>query len=510
LKSVKEFQVLVSADGLLSATGQLAHNLDPSAQPYASSDLTAIRAYTEARFDADFASARSQLEQAVARDPGYGPAWVALAQRSAAAGDVAAARQVVEKALAAKVGETDRVRLQALDAGFRGDESGREQAFAKLSQMDPGDVNLMLNVAGAAYRDRRFPDAVAAYQKAAAAAPDQVGTWNLLAYAQAYAGDFEGAKASLEKYRQLAPSDPNQLDSLGDIHYLFGRFADAEKYYLEAAGRSSAFLGGGPLHKAAEARWIAGDQAKADELERRYLDARQKASDPLVGYRDAQWKYLTGRQTDGVAALDAAARSMSGDAAALARAELAAWRLDGGNRVAARQDAAKSLSLTTSPQIRLLALMTQAGAIDGGRPQIEEFARGAVPGATAQAARDQVVGWSLLFHGLFADAEPLVAAMERQAGPDAMGRAAMLRAWTLVRAGRVKDAAAFTDRYPLPPASGEGPLSVLVTPRWFFVRPMVLREQGQTSEASALIERYRKYANYSVIAREDLAQWDAR
>ena len=504
LRSIRTFLVTGPPDGVLSSAGQLARGLDPSARPYPSQNLAAIRAFTLARADPGSSSARSLLEQAVAADPGYGPAWVALAGRLVESGEATAARQVMEQALAAKVSEDDRARLEALQAGLRGDEAGRERALAKLSELDRGDVNLLLHAAGSAYRERRYSEAAALYGKAAAASPRQPGTWNLLAYAQACAGDLAGAEASLEKYRQLAPGDPNRLDSLGDVHYLFGRFDEARKYYLEAAATSPRFLGGGPLHKAAEAEWMAGRQGEADALERRYLDARRAAADPLLPYREAQWKYLTGRQGEAAAALEAAVGSMSGDAAALARAELAAWRLEGGDPAGARRQSAASLELTANPQIRLLALMSQAAALDGDRGRMEQFVRQAVPG---EAARDQALGWALLFRGLFAEAEPFVAAVERHAPPDAAGQTGVLRAWTLVRAGKVNDAASFTERYPLPSASGEGPLSVLVTPRWFFVRAMVLRQRGRSTEAAALIGRYRQYAGYSRFAREDLAQW---
>ncbi|MEO8658421.1 MAG: tetratricopeptide repeat protein [Bryobacteraceae bacterium] len=465
--------------------------LDPAAPPYASASLEALRAFAESQRSTDPEVAAPMLEKALVADPNYGPAWVALAQRLAGAGASGRAAEVAARGLSHKLADSDRIRLQALTATLSGDDAARAKALSSLADASPMDVNLLVGVAETAFRDGRYADAVKVYQQAAAAEPTRTTTWNLLAYAQAYQGDFDAAVKSIARYRELAPQDPNGLDSLGDIHFLFGRFAEAEKYYLEVTAADPSFLGAGPLGKAAEARWMANDLAGADQLEQRFLDARKKLADPLVVYRQAQWNYMTGRGREAIAALEAAVPTFKGDTLALVRAELSAWKMDAGDAVAARRLANDSAGAAANPQIAVLVLMAQA-------------ASGAMPAAVPPAFRDQVTAWGLLFHQRFADAEPLLARLQKQAAPEAASRTALLRAWALVRAGQVKEAAPLVERYPVPASTGEPPFSAMILPRWFFVKAMVLRDQGKTAEAEENLRRYRQYAGDGAFAKGDL------
>ena len=91
--------------------------------------------------------------------------------------------------------------------------------------------------------------------------------------------------SSQEQHRgipPLQPHDANALDSLGEIYYYEGRFPEAEKRFLEAFEMNNALLGGGELYRAALSRFLSGDQAKADEYFRRYIEFRQKHNDALV------------------------------------------------------------------------------------------------------------------------------------------------------------------------------------------------------------------------------------
>ena len=101
-----------------------------------------------------------------------------------------------------------------------------------------------------------------------------------------------------------------------------GRFAEAEKYFIQAAARDSNFLSGAPLMKASYARWLGGDLAGADALMAKYLDFRQKQNDPLVFWRQAVWQYATGRSDLALATL----RKAPQDQAANMERQQAVWR----------------------------------------------------------------------------------------------------------------------------------------------------------------------------------------
>jgi tetratricopeptide (TPR) repeat protein len=90
-----------------------------------------------------------------------------------------------------------------------------------------------------------------------------------------------------------------------------GRFAEAEKYFMQAYQSDAAFADGAELKKAAFARWLAGDLKGADELMGRYLDARKKAHDPLVAWREAVWDYITGRRDQAISKLSEVAPQLA-------------------------------------------------------------------------------------------------------------------------------------------------------------------------------------------------------
>ena len=76
-----------------------------------------------------------------------------------------------------------------------------------------------------------------------------------------------------------AVEDVNALDSLGEAMFLNGRFAEAEKAFLDAYRKTPAFLQNAELWKAAHARWFSGDLAGADELMAQYMTARRRAGE---------------------------------------------------------------------------------------------------------------------------------------------------------------------------------------------------------------------------------------
>src|SRR5262249_11788334 len=135
--------------------------------------------------------------------------------------------------------------------------------------------------------------------------PEEVFALNLLGYAQTFAGDFDGAQRSFEQYGREPEEEANARDSSGESMFMQGRFAEAEKSFLEAYNKHDARLGGDDLLKAAYARWLQGDLPKADELFGQYRIYRMETNDPVVFWREALWEYSTGRSAQAIARLEA-------------------------------------------------------------------------------------------------------------------------------------------------------------------------------------------------------------
>jgi Flp pilus assembly protein TadD len=169
---------------------------------------------------------------------------------------------------------------------------------------------------------RHFSEAVQSYQSLIRESPGDIESWNMLGYAQAFAGDPDAARKSFERYGSDPAHAANALDSAGEGAFLNGRFAEAEKSFLEAHAKNSALLGGGDLLKAAYARWLQGDLSGADQRFSQYLAFRTQQKDPLIPWRQAVWEYSTGRPEPAIARLS----GVTGAAADVARTQLAVWR----------------------------------------------------------------------------------------------------------------------------------------------------------------------------------------
>jgi Flp pilus assembly protein TadD len=268
------------------------------------SDANAFPAST----DAAAAWGQGQFERAVSLDPDFALGWLAWIEQIAGSADPARAQQakdVAEKALARPGlrSPIDRARLELVAATLRQDDAARIAASRKLVALIPADPVMVGALAEMEMNLRHFADAARDYQELAREDPDNPGMRNQLGYAQAFAGDIDGARKSFEEYGRQPGQATNALDSLGEALFVNGKFDQAERAFLDAYKKEPAFLQGAPLWKAAHARWLAGDLAQADMIVERYWQDRAKARDPILVWRRANWLYETGRQDQAVALL---------------------------------------------------------------------------------------------------------------------------------------------------------------------------------------------------------------
>jgi tetratricopeptide (TPR) repeat protein len=329
----------------LGAMNAIAKKLSATAQPYLTANSEALRLYATG-LESD--SGDSELQQAVAADPDFGPAWAALAQRELARGDRDAATQTIARAAHLHLDAYDQATIEMAAATLNRDRDARVKALRRISALSPGDTVLLETVAQTETESGDFANAASDWNKLAATLPNDANSWNLLAYTLAYSGDYKGAMNAIPQYERLDPASANPLDSKGDIYFLFRKYKEAADSYLAANTKNPNFLNHGDLYKAAWAKYYAGDKSGAETLFSQFRSARDKAHDATMPLFAADWLYRTGRSADAIALLRQ--ETQRGTAAKpLEYSQLAIWDLLAGNRPAAATDAAAAGNLQSIP-----------------------------------------------------------------------------------------------------------------------------------------------------------------
>ncbi|HJZ98342.1 MAG TPA: tetratricopeptide repeat protein, partial [Candidatus Solibacter sp.] len=287
-KMVKVVEAVVPAGDVLGAAAPLARQISATVKPYDTHNPEALHHYTEALESQASERTERELDQAIAADPDFPAPYTPLAQSRLQRQDRTGAIAILEQGIARTgIAEAQRARFESEIAQVRGDTRARATALAKLSKLEPKDLDVWRALAQTSMAYHDYPQARNAYDKASALAPEDADLLNQLGYAATQSGDLDAGVAALKRYRTMRPKDANALDSLGDVHLIAGKLSQAESYYLEAYKLDPAFLTGGDLLKAAMARLLAGDVAAADKNANAYFTARQQARDPLVEYRRA-------------------------------------------------------------------------------------------------------------------------------------------------------------------------------------------------------------------------------
>jgi tetratricopeptide (TPR) repeat protein len=277
---------------VLASANALAKSLNPKAESFSTSNDEAVAAW-----------GRGDYEQAVTLDPAFGTAWLSWIETLARKGDTAGAIEVAGRALEHPVNsEVDGLRIELTRATLQHDSHAEHEALLKLTARIADPV-LLTSLGELELRAREFALAEGDYKKILAVVPESQDALNKLGYAYGYQGKVSDAEATLAQYAKEPGQEPNSFDSLGEVYFMNGKFAEAEKAFLRAHDLNAAFLTGGDLRKAAYAHWLAGDLAGADKLFARYLDFRAKLKDPSVEGQLAAWEYTTGRKDQALSVL---------------------------------------------------------------------------------------------------------------------------------------------------------------------------------------------------------------
>jgi tetratricopeptide (TPR) repeat protein len=179
--------------------------------------------------------ARPHFEKAVALDPDFVMAWLALARSQAR---IKESQDLMVKVYAmietAEVSAGERLQLESVLAGRDGDRATVEANTIKLAQMYPNDERCQAALGGLYYGRNEYQQAVAAYERGLQANPDFVPIYNILGYTYRNLGDNAKAEMAFQRAIVLDPDNPNGYDSYAELLLKVGRYQDSIETYEKA------------------------------------------------------------------------------------------------------------------------------------------------------------------------------------------------------------------------------------------------------------------------------------
>ncbi len=498
-KMVAAYSASGAPADIAAVADALARRFSPSAAAPATRNAEALRQYAAAVEGRDPEFAAGTASAAIAADPNFGPPYLLLAQLRLSRQDRAGAAGVLEQALARAGAMTpvERARLELELAAIRADPAGRDRALDALARLTPADPGVWSALAQAAVARHDYKRASASFDKALAVQPEDSALLNAAGYAAAYAGNLAAAMAALRRYETLRPNEANPGDSMGDVNFYCGRFAEAEKFYLEAARKDPGFNNGGPLWKAAFARLMTGDVAGADALAKRFIEAREAAHDPLAEFRKAEWSWHSGRRRPALERLLAIAQTPQPpplrEIGPRAWAQVAIWRMELGDRAGAAQAADRAASAAGPGSAAIAAVAGFVAQPPASAGEWAVRAERAFPEPGQAQLKSLARAYALLFAHEFTAAVPVLREIYGSWNPSNPDPGMpVLLAWAYVESGRPRDAAPLLEFNPVPESTGLSAFTSLYFPRLFYLRAAVAKSEGKTAEAQKNLELYKK------------------
>jgi tetratricopeptide (TPR) repeat protein len=465
---------------------------------FGTSSPDAIRSYGGALVAQENEQRTNLLAAALAEDDEFQQAALALARIYAGTRRVEEAGELLSKVLESSVADPiAKSEAQLILLTINGTGEARAKALADYAGLVPADSGAAERAAQALLNLSDYRAAAGWYRKAVAVEPDRTDLWNSAAYPLAYAGDFAGAVAALERYQQAEPGNPNTYDSLGEIHFRFGEFETAEQYFLKAVETDPTFQGAAALVKAARCHLYRGDREGADQLFKEYAVGRRDLNDQTIELRQAQWSYGSGRGQEAIEGLQASVEKEGVEpiAVALAYGQLAFWHITAGEIGAAKtnmQSAAQSLPRGVVDRAALVCqlLIRHIEAPDAWRQIARQPA--AQPGQE-ELHREALI-YAHLLAGRFEEAIPLLQAVIDQAAPFAEDEWNILLAWATFETGDAERAGELLSTYPIIQPSTESAFYGLVFPRLLYLKGALAAEAGRRDDADAWLRMFVEYA----------------
>jgi tetratricopeptide (TPR) repeat protein len=193
-----------------------------------SSSLSALRAYQSGLAElqkGENQAAIQLLQQATSLDGNFAMAYAKLADAYLNAGEMREAEAASERAKSlsetAPLPLAERYQIHATAAAVKDDLETAAKSYAELSHLYPQDPDILLSLAGMYEGLGKLPEAIDAYSRVVAMAPDYGEAHFGLAFVQIMSGNAGEAIRSLEEILASGKFRDN-LESMGMIHSILG------------------------------------------------------------------------------------------------------------------------------------------------------------------------------------------------------------------------------------------------------------------------------------------------
>ena len=154
------------------------------------------------------------------------------ADRSAS--EAEAARAALEKLDVGGAERPEFLRLKAASAVDAGDYAEADKDLQEALQLQPGNVNLLLNQANLFRKTKRSDEAAKAYQQVLSIDPGNAAALESLGYLARETGDPEAARKYFEKLAEIDPKDYVAYLAMGDLFAETRQFPKAQANYEKA------------------------------------------------------------------------------------------------------------------------------------------------------------------------------------------------------------------------------------------------------------------------------------
>jgi tetratricopeptide (TPR) repeat protein len=204
--------------------------------PITTSSEQARQLYLEGRDLAEklrITDARKVYEQAVAADRSLAMGYVGLANTSPTTSEFFEAVQKA-MALADKVSEGERLLIQGLDAGARGEPGRQKDLYSRLVKAYPDDERAHTVLGIFHFGQQDYRSAIASLKRATAINPEFSQPLNYLGYAHRFTENYKESEKAFKKYIELIPDDPNPYDSYAELLMKIGQFEKSIESYEKA------------------------------------------------------------------------------------------------------------------------------------------------------------------------------------------------------------------------------------------------------------------------------------
>lgn len=242
--------------------------------------LEAWRSYAaglEFEHKAMIQEALAQYEKAVTADPSFIAAYYKLALYLYSQGERQRGNHYFEKlkALRQKATRKEQYQIDRLEAGVQGNLRKLIDISREWARQNPDDIDANFNLGDLYFGLQQYREALRAYQEILRVDPQYKMAYNQIGYCFARMGQLDSAAVIMQQYQELAPTEPNPFDSMGEIYYNQGEYRLAEKNLRRSLSNNANFAAS--LLTLSHLYLEEGEYAHALEVIDQYLG---KAGDP--------------------------------------------------------------------------------------------------------------------------------------------------------------------------------------------------------------------------------------